>query len=99
MYRAENLSMDLRKQKVGPTTDEFTRPMTTVDASRKLVEEKGLQLSDYGSEESDYGDDDVYALKKDMGYKPVKGEPGMFYKVCIIISTNLGGRVVTLTFV
>lgn len=82
MFRAENLSADLRKKRDEPTVEEIARPMTSVDASRKLVEEKGLQMSDDGSDdESDYNDDEVYALKQDMGFRPVKGEAGMFYKV------------------
>lgn len=87
MLRAENLSEDLRKRKnsgTGAETDEpFARPMTSVTASRKLVEERGLQLSDdENSSGTDYDENDIYTLKKTEGFKPVKGQPGMFYKVC-----------------
>lgn len=91
MFRAETLSANLRKRKssVGQDTvavaDPLLRPMTSVAASRKLVEEKGLQLSDDDddgdSSGTDYGEHDILALKKNEGFKPVKGQPGMFYKV------------------
>lgn len=86
MLRAENLSQNLRKRKnsgVGMEIDEpYARPMTSVAASRKLVEERGLQLSDdENSSGTDYDEDDIYTLKRTEGFKPVKGQPGMFYKV------------------
>ncbi|XP_057308593.1 uncharacterized protein LOC130646936 [Hydractinia symbiolongicarpus] len=91
MFRAESLSANLRKRKssVGQdtvaVTDPLLRPMTSVAASRKLVEEKGLQLSDDDddgdSSGTDYGEHDILALKKNEGFKPVKGQPGMFYKI------------------
>lgn len=94
MFRAETLSADLRKRKNSSlpggghgNEDEqlMVRPMTSVAASRKLVEERGLQLSDddddANSSGTDYDDQDIYALKKTDHFKPVKGQPGMFYKV------------------
>ena len=63
------------------------RPMTSVAASRLLVEERGLKLSDDDdSSGTDYDDNEIYALKKDDGFKAVKGQPGMFYKVREYIS-------------
>ena len=44
MFRAENLSADLRKRKLSDAGDDeepMIRPMTSVAASRKLVEERG----------------------------------------------------------
>ena len=100
MFRAENLSMDLRKQKSSTVDmrnnnnddEPYLRPMTSVAASRKLVEEKGLQFSDDegNSSGTDYDEDDIYALKKTEGFKPVKGQPGMFYKVFSFVTyTNI----------
>ena len=93
LIRAENLSEDLRKRKNSTTASEhdemLVRPMTSVTASRKLVEEKGLQLSDDDDGDSsgtDYDEDDIYALKKNEGFKPVKGQPGMFYKVSYVLN-------------
>lgn len=90
LFRAENLSSDLRKRKNSSVDDDqdepFVRPMTSVAASRKLVEEKGLQFSDdENSSGTDYDEEDIYALKKTEGFKPVKGQPGMFYKVCLSV--------------
>lgn len=46
--------------------------------SRKAVE---IDASSDGSG-TDYSDDEVLMLKKDDGFRPVKGQPGMYYKVC-----------------
>lgn len=45
--------------------------------SRKAVE---IDASSDGSG-TDYSDDEVLMLKKDDGFRPVKGQPGMYYKV------------------
>lgn len=58
------------------TTRRMSRPMT-VNMSRKAVE---MDASSEGSG-TDYSDDEVLMLKKDDGFKPVKGQPGMYYKV------------------
>lgn len=56
--------------------------MMSVEGSRKLFDDKRLQLSDVSSEEnSDYSDDDVYPLEDDMDFEQVRGEPGLFYKI------------------
>ena len=60
------------------TSRRMSRPVT-VHMSRKAVE---ADVSTDGSG-TDYSDDEVLMLKKDDGFKPVKGQPGMFYKVCI----------------
>lgn len=91
MLRAENLSADLlrSKQQFSDGEDEpMIRPMTSVTASRKLVEERGLQLSDdegIHSDGTDYDEHDIYAVKKSEDFKPVKGQPGMFYKVSSLV--------------
>lgn len=82
----DNISIDQRKRKQTiPTTDDddMHRPLTSVAVSRALVEEQGVQISDNddSNNDSDYDDHDVYKLKKDEGFKPVKGQPGMFYKL------------------
>ena len=93
MLRAENLSADLlRKRRHSDAevdseeeNEKMIRPMTSVAASRKLVEERGLQLSDDDdgerSDGTDYDEHDIYAIKKTEDFKAVKGQPGMFYKV------------------
>lgn len=55
----------------------MSRPVTT-QMSRKAVE---IDASSDGSG-TDYSDDEVLMLKKDDGFRPVKGQPGMYYKVC-----------------
>lgn len=53
----------------------MSRPVTT-QMSRKAVE---IDASSDGSG-TDYSDDEVLMLKKDDGFRPVKGQPGMYYK-------------------
>lgn len=53
-----------------------SRPVT-MHMSRKAVE---IDASSDGSG-TDYSDDEVLMLKKDDGFRPVKGQPGMYYKV------------------
>ena len=79
MKRAEYLSTDLKKRKQSKDL-QVMQPFMSVTASRKLIEEKGLQLSD--DSDSDY-ESDFNVVKKDDEFKPVKGQPGMFYKVTI----------------
>ena len=48
----------------------------------------GLQLSDDDdghSSGTDYDENDIYAVKKTEDFKLVKGQPGMFYKVCFFL--------------
>ena len=33
------------------------------------------------SDSDDYDEEDIYFTKKDGGFYPVKGKPGMYYKV------------------
>ena len=90
LQKASELSTDLRQRRGShvsmaeqPHEDPIQRPFT-VHGSRKVVEEQGLNLSDDDDAESsgtDFSDDDVYVIKKDGGFKPVKGQPGMYYKV------------------
>ena len=49
----------------------------TVHMSRKAVE---VDASSEGSG-TDYSEDEILVLKKDDGFRPVKGQPGMYYKV------------------
>ena len=59
--------------------------MTTV-GSRTVHRDKKVTLAE-DSEESDFADyeeKDVYLLKKDGGYYPVRGQPGLFYKVFLL---------------
>ena len=88
LQKAENLTVDLRQRRGSRSNslqveDTFLRPLTSVGGSRKLVEEKGLKLSDDSDDSSgsDYDQNEIYALKREDAYKPVKGQPGMFYKI------------------
>ena len=93
MYRAGNLSADLRRRRVESRQQQHNltnnaendakerRPMTSVMHSRKLIEEKGIQLSDTDTDDSVITDDEVYPLSKETKFEPVKGEPGLFYKI------------------
>lgn len=80
-----NSMLSVRKSNKSPAPRAEMRPFTSVGGSRKVVEEAGLQLpdDDGDSSDSDYGNDDqVKELHgDDEVYKPVKGQPGMFYKV------------------
>ncbi|XP_047145718.1 uncharacterized protein LOC100210827 isoform X1 [Hydra vulgaris] len=75
--RAEVISADLKKRKQSKDL-QVTQTITSVTASRQLIEEKGLQFS--GDSDSDY-ESDFNNVKKDEEFKPVKGQPGMFYKI------------------
>ncbi len=85
------ISTDLRQRKASnapplvrqqPPSDGTTQRPFTVYGSRKVVEEKGVTLSDdESSAESQYSDDDVYVIGKGSGLKPIEGQPGMYYKV------------------
>ena len=47
------------------------------------MDERSIAFSDETDTGSgtDYNDDDVYNVKKDNGFKRVKDQPGMYYKV------------------
>ena len=62
---------------------EGKRPFT-VYGSRKVVEEQGVYLDDEeSSSESEYSGDEVYVVGKGSELKPIEGQPGIFYKVCV----------------
>ena len=52
--------------------------MTTM-GSRAVHKDKKVTIGD--SDSDDYDEEDIYFVKKDAGFYPVKGQPGMFYKV------------------
>jgi hypothetical protein len=56
------------------------RPMTAL-GSRGIHKEKKVLLGDTDS--SDDEEEEVYMQKREEEFLPVKGEPGMYYKVCI----------------
>ena len=62
--------------------------MTTL-GSRKLYKDKKAKLDEEDSDDTDYDQDDVLLMKKEDGYYPVKGHPGMYYKaswrLCIYV--------------
>ncbi len=51
--------------------------------SRTLKKDNKVKLAD-DSGDSDYDHDDIYMMKKDEGLYPVRGQPGMFYKVWLL---------------
>lgn len=62
--------MDLRKR----------RPVTTL-SSRRAHREHKIKLNCSSDSETDYDEDDAYIMKKEEGFYPVKGQPGLWYKV------------------
>lgn len=65
------------QRRASATSRRMSRPLS-MHMSRKAVE---VDASSDGSG-TDYSDDEVLMLKKDDGFRPVKGQPGMYYKVC-----------------
>lgn len=74
----------LRQRRSSASSRRLSRPVTT-HTSRRAAE--GDASSDGSG--TDYSDDEVLMLKKDDGFRPVKGQPGMYYKVCISISVEI----------
>ena len=60
------------------------RPMTTV-GSRAVHKDRKVVVGDGDSDSTDYEDGDVYITKSEADFIPVKGEPGLFYKVLLRI--------------
>ena len=56
------------------------RPMTTI-GSRKVHRPRKVKVASGSDGESDYDEQDVYLTEQNNGFYPVKGQPGMFYKV------------------
>ncbi|EDO30431.1 predicted protein, partial [Nematostella vectensis] len=75
LRRSSVISQSQRRMSAVSSNRRMSRPMT-VHMSRKVME---AEASSDGSG-TDYSDDEVLMLKKDDGFKPVKGQPGMFYK-------------------
>ena len=69
----------LRQRRSSASSRRLSRPVTT-HTSRRAAE--GDASSDGSG--TDYSDDEVLMLKKDDGFRPVKGQPGMYYKVCTV---------------
>lgn len=66
----------LRQRRSSSVSQRRTSRPVTMHMSRKAVE---IDASSDGSG-TDYSDDEVLMLKKDDGFRPVKGQPGMYYK-------------------
>ena len=94
LQKASEISDELRQRRIShasvslqPTDDASHRKlsMTSVSgrASRKSIDERSLAFSDDSDTGSgtDYNDDDVCVVKKDDGFRRIKGQPGMYYKV------------------
>ena len=57
------------------------RPFSSVQ-SRRLNGEKKVDVKKADdSDGSDYDEEDVYLMKKEQEFYPVRGHPGMWYKV------------------
>lgn len=67
----------LRQRRSSASSRRMSRPVT-MHTSRRAAEDASSDGSG-----TDYSDDEVLMLKKDDGFRPVKGQPGMYYKVCI----------------
>lgn len=66
------------------------RPMTTY-GSRYAKREHKVHLDESESSDSEIDDDQIIFLRdgnKDDMFRPVKGQPGMGYKVCNAIHKN-----------
>lgn len=71
---------EIAKQPRRKSSATLTRPMT-VHMSRKVMEYPDPSSASEGSG-TDYSDDEILMLRKDDDFRPVKGQPGMYYKVC-----------------
>ena len=76
MLRQRRTSYGGDQRRASATSRRMSRPVT-MHMSRKAVEDASSDGSG-----TDYSDDEVLMLKKDDGFRPVKGQPGMYYKVC-----------------
>ena len=56
------------------------RPFSSV-GSRQVHNEKKFRATAQESDNSDYEEEDVYLMKKESDFYPIKGHPGMWYKV------------------
>jgi len=77
ILRQRRTSYEGDQRRASAASRRMSRPVT-MHMSRKAVE---VDASSDGSG-TDYSDDEVLMLKKDDGFRPVKGQPGMYYKVC-----------------
>ena len=73
------MAKQARRRSSATTATQLPRPLT-VHMSRKVMEYPDPSSASEGSG-TDYSDDEVLMLKKDDDFKPVKGLPGMYYKV------------------
>ena len=92
LQKASEISSELRQRRtsrtsrtsisIQPAEDSISRKLP-VYGSRRSVDERSIAFSDETDTGSgtDYNDDDVYNVKKDNGFKRVKDQPGMYYKV------------------
>lgn len=57
--------------------------MTTI-GSRHINKDRRVQIELEDSSDDEYDEDDDDLKKKEQEFMPVKGEPGLFYKVSLI---------------
>ena len=57
------------------------RPSTVLHTSRKLHEAANVLEGLSDDSGTDFSDDEVAEIRKQDDFKPVKGKPGMYYKV------------------
>ena len=55
------------------------RPFSSVGSRRVHNEKKFRALAD--DDGSDYEEEEVYLMKKEQDFYPIRGQPGMWYKV------------------
>lgn len=64
-----------------PGDSSHDRPSTVLHTSRKLHEAANVLEGLCEESGTDFSDDELAEMKKEDDFKPVRGKPGMFYKV------------------
>ncbi len=86
LQKASEISSELRQRRSSKTSlnlhagDEGASQKLSVMSQNDATSLADSDDSDTGSG-TDYNDDDICAVKKDHGFRHVKGQPGMYYKV------------------
>lgn len=89
LQKAADISSELRQRRSSRSSGKF---QPADDAASRKLSAFGSRRSMAFSDESDtgsgtdYNDDDVCIVKKDPGFRKVKGQEGMYYKVIFLSS-------------
>ena len=95
LQKAADISTELRQRRPSrtsvtfqPADDTISRKIS-VTGSRKSISDRSMAFSDDSDSGSgtDYNDDDVCVVKKDPGFRRVKGQEGMYFKVVVVFSS------------